>query len=87
MTDSGRTGREIYVTQTELAEQLELQECERQLEQVLRRLDQVGAGIAAIHVNAAIEQLKANQTRIIATSSCELAPQESAGFPIREVMH
>ena len=75
------------MTQTELAEQLELQECERQLEQVLRRLDQVGAGIAAIHVNAAIEQLKANQTRVIAMSSCETGEQEHADFSIREVMH
>lgn len=43
-----------------IAETLELQECQRVLENTLRRLDQVGAGIAAIHVNAAIEQIKTN---------------------------
>lgn len=34
--------------------------CKRQLEAVLKMLDNVGAGIAAIHVNAAIEQIKHN---------------------------
>lgn len=38
----------------------ELRQCQQALEQVLATLDSAGAGIAAIHVNAAIEQLKKN---------------------------
>lgn len=38
----------------------DLQYCQRELEGVLAVLDAAGAGIAAIHVNAAIEQLKRN---------------------------
>lgn len=38
----------------------DLDHCKRELEGVLGILDTVGAGIAAIHVNAAIEQIKSN---------------------------
>lgn len=38
----------------------DLKHCKRTLERVLATLDTVGAGIAAIHVNAAIEQLGKN---------------------------
>ena len=38
----------------------DLKYCLRELEGVLALLDTAGAGIAAIHVNAAIEQLKKN---------------------------
>ena len=38
----------------------DLKHCLRKLEIVLKTLDAAGAGIAAIHVNAAIEQLKKN---------------------------
>lgn len=38
----------------------DLKHCLRELEGVLALLDKAGAGIAAIHVNAAIEQLKKN---------------------------
>lgn len=38
----------------------DLKYCQRELEGVLELLDAAGAGIAAIHVNAAIEQLKRN---------------------------
>ena len=38
----------------------DLKHCRRALERVLATLDTVGAGIAAIHINAAIEQLKKN---------------------------
>ena len=38
----------------------ELIDCKRELESVLLRLDAAGAGIAAIHVNAAVEQLNKN---------------------------
>lgn len=39
---------------------VELRECLRALELTLERLDDVGAGIAAIHVDAAIQQLHTN---------------------------
>jgi len=38
----------------------ELADCRSALEDVLRRLDEIGAGIAAIHVDAAIAQLRKN---------------------------
>jgi len=38
----------------------DLDHCKRELESVLKILDCAGAGIAAIHVDAAIEQLKSN---------------------------
>ena len=44
----------------ETSEVLEFHECLAVLERTLQRLDLLGAGIAAIHVNAAIEQLKGN---------------------------
>lgn len=43
-----------------IGETIELQECRRVLEDTLKTLDHLGAGIAAIHVNAAIEQLTSN---------------------------
>ncbi|MFU7528885.1 hypothetical protein [Qipengyuania sp. ASV99] len=39
---------------------IELHECRRTLALTLDRLDRLGAGLAAIHVNAAIEQLNDN---------------------------
>lgn len=57
-----------------LSETLELQECSRTLHTTLQRLDQLGAGIAAIHVNAAIEQLSSNLEMIRRTGSDELKP-------------
>jgi hypothetical protein len=47
----------VHITSGELAE---LRECVSALGHVLARLDRLGAGIAAIHVDAAIEQLKNN---------------------------
>lgn len=47
----------VYITSDELAE---LQECVSSLKTILARLDRIGAGIAAIHVDAAIEQLANN---------------------------
>lgn len=38
----------------------EILHCVNELEDVLKRLDLIGTGIAAIHVDAAIEQLRAN---------------------------
>ena len=49
------------------SEMLELDECRRNLQNVLRRLDDIGAGIAAIHVNAAIEQLQKNLNTVEST--------------------
>ncbi|BDI61067.1 hypothetical protein [Qipengyuania nanhaisediminis] len=47
----------------------ELMDCSSALEEVLRRLDVVGAGLAAIHVDAAIHQLRANLDATITTMS------------------
>ncbi len=47
----------LHVTLGELAE---LKRCLTSLEDILTALDKVGAGIAAIHVDAAINQLKNN---------------------------
>lgn len=44
----------------------DLRHCQRTLERVLASLDTAGAGIAAIHVNAAIEQLKKNLSVVAA---------------------
>ena len=41
-------------------EMIELKDCLLKLESALETLDRVGAGIAAIHVDAAIEQLQGN---------------------------
>ena len=43
-----------------IEELAELARCRSELEDVLDRLDELGAGIAAIHVDAAIAQLQAN---------------------------
>ncbi|MEP0392515.1 MAG: hypothetical protein ABJ205_07420 [Erythrobacter sp.] len=53
-----------------------IQDCRRDLEAVLKILDTVGAGIAAIHVNAAIEQLKKN----LAIAVPETEPNRSPFF-------
>lgn len=44
------------------------------LEGELKRLDHAGAGIAAIHVNAAIEQLRSNLTVINDNNARTLSP-------------
>ena len=46
-----------YLTSTEVQE---LKNCISDLEIVLEKLDKVGAGIAAIHVDAALVQLRGN---------------------------
>ncbi len=51
-----------------LEEALELKNCQSALKETLARLDSLGAGIAAIHVNAAIESL-ANNIAIRTTDS------------------
>ena len=43
-----------------IEELAELADCRSALNDVLRRLDEVGGGIAAIHVDAAIAQLDRN---------------------------
>ncbi|MHA7818259.1 MAG: hypothetical protein ACX930_01285 [Erythrobacter sp.] len=47
----------LHVTPKELAR---LGHCLTSLETVLQTLDELGAGIAAIHVDAAIDQLRGN---------------------------
>ena len=58
----------IHITTREVDD---LRQCERTLEQVLAALDSAGAGIAAIHVNAAIEQLKKNLA-VVAVNRADL---------------
>jgi len=48
------------VTHLPIGQTIKLQECRKTLEHTLSALDRLGAGIAAIHVNAAIEQLTSN---------------------------
>ncbi len=61
-----------------MGETLEILECRRALETTLRKLDGLGAGIAAIHVNAAIEQLTGNletigQSRLVKLDTGQIA--------------
>ena len=65
----------IHLTSRELDD---LNQCSHQLESVLRILDAMGAGIAAIHVNAAIEQLRKN---IDAAAPERLVQAEDLLFP------
>ncbi|MBV7267138.1 hypothetical protein [Erythrobacter ani] len=53
----------------------ELQAVIDTLDDQLATLDELGAGIAAIHVNAAIEQLHSN---IATITNCGLAPYDPA---------
>lgn len=53
-------GKVLGMIQLTTCEIDDLKYCRRELEGVLELLDAAGAGIAAIHVNAAIEQLKKN---------------------------
>lgn len=43
-----------------LSDALELKKCKQALEHMLKHLDEIGAGIAAIHVCAAIDSLSHN---------------------------
>lgn len=62
----------IHMTTDEV---IDLKQCQHALERVLVSLDTVGAGIAAIHVNAAIEQLNKNISVIAADSDLLKIPQ------------
>lgn len=66
----------IYMTTNEV---VDLKQCQHALERVLVSLDTVGAGIAAIHVNAAIEQLKRNMAVIAADT--DILKQTQITFP------
>lgn len=63
---------------------LELKQCLSALEQTLVRLDNVGAGIAAIHVDAAIHQLNAN---LQAIEDANLADQDAKWVRIYSGQH
>ena len=65
----------IQLTSRELAE---LKSCKQELEGVLELLDAAGAGIAAIHVSAAIEQLKAN---LLVLTSNDISGPRHCIFP------
>lgn len=55
-----------------LVEAEDINQCVGELQNILGRLDAVGAGIAAIHVNAAIEQLGKNL-------QCVMVDEDNAG--------
>lgn len=59
-TQKGRIGTIQPVIHLDLDQTAALQTCQADLRDVLERLDLAGAGIAAIHVNAAIEHLQQN---------------------------
>ena len=61
---------------------LDMHECVALLEQTLARLDSLGTGIAAIHVNAAIEQLRSNIEAI--ESTCFAAADEEFCHGMRQ---
>ncbi len=86
-TEPGRTERDIRVTDFKVTETLELQECQRVLECALRQLDQVGAGIAAIHVNAAIEQLKTNIAQVKGSAENNLEPMLNYASDSPRIVH
>lgn len=52
----------------------DLKQCMDDLGRVLTTLDTAGAGIAAIHVNAAIEQLKKNLNALSANNDLDPTP-------------
>lgn len=70
-----------------ISETLELQDCRKTLQCTLKRLDMLGAGIAAIHVNAAIEQLTSNLEAIgwPDADNADLVVLEDRATP--EIMH
>ncbi len=70
-----------------MGEMLELQDCRRTLHRTLNRLDALGAGIAAIHVNAAIEQLTSNLEMIGKSRSDTLTENSSVDQEPSEVLH
>ena len=65
----------IHLTSSEL---LELKSCIGDLEIVLEKLDKLGAGIAAIHVDAALVQLHNNLDS--AQDASTQFPSEFCGF-------
>lgn len=58
---------------------IELRYCIDDLEDVLAKLDAIGAGIAAIHVDAAIEHLRGNLANVEAQASndCDLGSDQA----------
>ena len=60
----GRAGWDNTVLHITVGEFAELKRSLATLEDVLQTLDTVGAGIAAIHVDAAINQLKSNMEAV-----------------------
>lgn len=70
-------------------DRLELSDCQRVLEITLLRLDSVGAGIAAIHVDAAIQQLKQNLQTIDSglTEVADYDPDLICAFEVPRITH
>ena len=70
-----------------IGETIELQECRRALEQTLSALDHLGAGIAAIHVNAAVEQLTSNLEMIERARQKAMSLRRSRDADTQHVTH
>lgn len=79
-------GKKVKNTRT--SDRLELSDCERVLEMTLCRLDRLGAGIAAIHVDAAIQQLREN-IRLIeeAEGQFDFDPDLICAFKVQRMIH
>lgn len=60
------------MAQTPILKAHQIQAVISTLREELRKLDRLGAGIAAVHVNAAIEQLHANLATLNDDRSCKL---------------
>jgi hypothetical protein len=65
-----------------LPEAHELHEITVALEIYLAKLDELGAGIAAIHVNAAIEQLRTNLEYVVKKGAGSFDPDLICLLPI-----
>ena len=68
-------------------ETLELLECLGALRHTLHTLDRIGAGLAAIHVNAAIEQLTGNLEQIESDRSARFDPALICASPVKPSTH
>lgn len=70
------------------SDRLELSDCQRVLEMTLCRLDSLGAGIAAIHVDAAIQQLRENIRHIDeAEGRFDFDPELICALKLQRMIH
>lgn len=62
------------MAQTSILKAHQIQAVISNLQQELAKLDRIGAGIAAVHVNAAIEQLRTNLSMLSDAHERQLPP-------------